>query len=84
MKTSVGTPCRAAAHIYLMNVLCATSHVSLRNHPRKTNEHTPASQPTDFSAMAEKNEMACVYAALVLHDDGIPITVSCAGAVGAS
>lgn len=29
-----------------------------------------------LSAMAEQNEMACVYAALVLHDDGIPITVS--------
>lgn len=26
--------------------------------------------------MAETNEMACVYAALVLHDDGIAITVS--------
>ncbi|CAN8068666.1 unnamed protein product [Agarophyton chilense] len=24
--------------------------------------------------MAEVNEMACVYAALILHDDGIPIT----------
>ncbi|PXF49427.1 60S acidic ribosomal protein P1 [Gracilariopsis chorda] len=24
--------------------------------------------------MAETSEMACVYAALILHDDGIPIT----------
>eukprot|EP00178_Gracilaria_changii_P000611 TRINITY_DN1076_c0_g1_i2.p1 TRINITY_DN1076_c0_g1~~TRINITY_DN1076_c0_g1_i2.p1 ORF type:complete len:108 (+),score=29.25 TRINITY_DN1076_c0_g1_i2:96-419(+) len=24
--------------------------------------------------MAETNEMACVYAALILHDDGIPVT----------
>ncbi|CDF35729.1 unnamed protein product [Chondrus crispus] len=35
----------------------------------------PALRPTITSlSMAETNEMACVYAALVLHDDGIAIT----------